>query len=91
MYEEVNSTSHMQNIMKRNFTIHVILVKVQDDMLSLEKIYKAIHVRNRVFFEAKFQDIIFKVLVRNDEISEFSLIDLPLMNVNDLLTPLKNI
>lgn len=64
---------------------HIVLGKRKEDIWSLVKIVRVLNILNDVLFEGLLQKYQFYVVRTNNVACDFSVIDFPLINMNDLI------
>lgn len=68
---------------------HVVLEYKEEEVWSLVKIIKLVSITPDVIFEGVVQNYRYKVVRANYTLYKFTIVDFPLMNLNDLITVTK--
>ena len=85
-YQIVDKYAYKEEYKQLKVRFHVVLGKREEEILSLVKIVRVIHINKDVLFEGVLQNFRFQAVRANNVVFNFSVADFPLMNIHDLIT-----
>ncbi|CAI9281248.1 unnamed protein product [Lactuca saligna] len=84
-YQSVDKFDGKEEYKRLKFKFHAVLVNKEDEVWSLVKIVKDLSVSHDKLFEGLLQNFHYHVVRANNVVCDFSVVDFPLMNLNDII------
>lgn len=83
-YQLVDKFDDKEEYKKLKLRLHTVLGKKEEEVWSLVKIVKVLNISKDALFEGLLQNFQYYVVRANNVACDFSMVDFPLMNLNDL-------